>query len=99
MHIGSRISYARREAMEYLYRGSVQDIKERCMIVVLATENTPSYPFQIAKVIRVNKENEEDISIEVHWYAMTHTHLIVCTSERWWWRNKFPKREKENVKM
>ena len=73
MHIGSGISYARREAMEYLYRGLVQDIKEGCMIAVLATKDARSYPFWIAKIMNANKENEEVISIEVHWYA-TNTH-------------------------
>ena len=36
MYIGSRRSRAQREAMEDLYRGSVHDIKEGCMIAVLA---------------------------------------------------------------
>ena len=99
MYIGSRISSAQRGAMEDLYIGSVQDIKEGCIIAILDTEDAWGYLFWIAKVMKVNKENEEAISIEVHWYAMTQTHLIMCTSERWWWRNKFPKREKENVKM
>jgi len=73
MYIGSRRSCARREAMEELYKGSVQDIKEGCMIAVLATEDPRGYPFWIAKVMKVNTKNEEVISIEVHWYA-TDTH-------------------------
>ena len=59
--------------MEDLYRGSIQDIEEGCMIEVLATKDACSYPLWIAKVMKVNKENEEFISIEVHWYA-TDTH-------------------------
>jgi hypothetical protein len=49
MYIGSRRSHAH-VAMEYLYRGSIQDIKEGSMIVVLATEYPHGYPFWIAKV-------------------------------------------------
>ena len=72
-YIGSRRSFARHDEMEDLYKGSVQDIKDGCMIAVLATEDACSNPFWIAKVIKVNKEKEEFISIEVHWYAMdTH---------------------------
>ena len=37
MYIWSRISSARHEAMEDLYKGSLQDTKEGCMILVLAT--------------------------------------------------------------
>ena len=55
--------------MEDLYRGSVQDIKEGCLIVALATEDARSYPFWIAKFKKVNIVNEEFISIELHWYA------------------------------
>jgi hypothetical protein len=73
MYIGSRRSRAQREAMEDLYRGSTQDIKEGCMIAVLATEDPHGYPFWIAKVIRIDKENEDVIAVEVHWYA-TSTH-------------------------
>ena len=40
------------------------------MIAVLATYDAHDYPFLITKF---NKENEEVISIEVHWYA-TNTH-------------------------
>ena len=46
------------------------------MIAVLATEDAHAYPIQIAKVMKVNKENEEVVSIEVHWYA-TDTHPFV----------------------
>ena len=63
--------------MEYLYRGLVQDIKEGCMIVVLATEDAHNYPLWIAKFMKVNKENEEVISVEVHWYAID-THPFDC---------------------
>jgi len=73
MYIGSRISCAQREAMEDLYRGSVQHIKDGCMIAVLATKDPCGYPLWIAKVMKVNKENEEVILVEVHWYA-TDTH-------------------------
>ena len=73
MYIGSRRPFAWRKEMEDLYRGSVQDIKESCMIAVLAIEDARGYPFWIEKVMKVNKENEEVISIEVHWYAIdTH---------------------------
>ena len=73
MYIGSIISSTRHEAMEDLYRGLVHDIKEGCMIAVLATKDACGYPFWIEKVMKVNTENEEAISIEVHWYA-TDTH-------------------------
>ena len=73
MYIGSRRSSAKRREMEDLYRGSVQDIKEGCMIAVLATDDPRQYPFWIAKAMKVNKENEEVVSVEVHWYA-TDTH-------------------------
>ena len=43
------------------------------MIAVLATKDAQSYQLWIAKVMKVNKENEEVISIEVHWYEIdTH---------------------------
>ena len=100
MYIGSRISSARCEAMEDLYKGSIQDIKEGCMIAVLVTEDARGYPFWIEKFMKVNKENEEVISTELHWYAIdTHTHLKVYTIQRWWFRKGFAKREKERVKM
>jgi hypothetical protein len=55
MYIGSRRSCAQCEVMEYIYRGSMQDIKEGCMITVLETEDPHGYPFWIAKVIRIDK--------------------------------------------
>jgi hypothetical protein len=42
------------------------------MIAVLATEDPHGYPFWIAKVINIEKENEDVIAIEVHWYATSH---------------------------
>ena len=45
IYIGSRRSRAQREAMQYIYRGSVADIKEGIMIVVLVTEDPHGYPF------------------------------------------------------
>jgi hypothetical protein len=39
------------------------------MIVVLATEDPHGYPLWIVKVIRIDKENEDVIVVEVHWYA------------------------------
>jgi hypothetical protein len=73
MYIGSRRSCAQREAMEDLYRGSIQDIKEGSMIAVLATEDPHGYPFWIGKVIKIEKENDDVIAIKVHWYE-TSTH-------------------------
>ena len=58
MYIGSRRSSVKRQEMEDLYKDSVQDIKEGYMIVVLATDDACDYPFWIAKVMKVNKENE-----------------------------------------
>ena len=63
MYIGSRRSSAKCPDMEYLYKGSVQDSKEGCMISVLATDDAHDYPFWIAKVMKVNKQNEEVVSI------------------------------------
>ena len=63
MYIGSRRSHAQREAMEDLYRGSVQDIKEGCMIAVLADGDPNGYPFSVAKVIKVITENEDVASV------------------------------------
>ena len=74
MYIGSWRSRAQREAMEDLYRGSIQDIKEGNMIAVLATKDPHGYPLWIWKVINIEKENDDVIAIEVHWYATsTHT--------------------------
>ena len=56
MYIGSRRSSAKRREMEDLYKGSVQDIKEGCMIAVLATDDPRQYPFWIAKAMKVNKK-------------------------------------------
>ena len=64
---------AKHQEMEDLYRGSVQDIKEGCMIAVLAIDDACDYPLWITKVMKVNKENEELVSVEVHWYAI-NTH-------------------------
>jgi hypothetical protein len=66
MYMGSRRSCAQHEAMEYLYRGSVQDIKEGSMIAVLANEDPHGYPFWIGKVIKIDKENVDVVTIEVH---------------------------------
>ena len=73
MYTGSRRSRAQREAMKDLYRGSVEDIKECCMITVLENGDPNGYPFWFAKVIKVFMENEDVIGVEVHWYA-TNTH-------------------------
>ena len=43
------------------------------MILLMAINDAHDYPFWIAQVNKFNKENEELISIEVHWYA-TYTH-------------------------
>ena len=43
------------------------------MFVVLSIDDTCDYPFSTEKVMKVNKQNEEVVSIEVHWYA-TDTH-------------------------
>ena len=55
MYIGSRISSTKRQEMEDLYRGSVQDINEGCMIAVLDTYDARDYPFWIEKFMKVNK--------------------------------------------
>ncbi len=73
MFIGSKSSRAQHEAMEDLYKGSIQDIKKGCLIAVLADGDPNGYPFWVAKVIKVFTENEDLISVEVHWYA-TNTH-------------------------
>ena len=73
MYIGSRRSCAKREAMEDHYRGSVQDIKEGCMITVIVDGDPNGYPLWVAKVIKVITENQDVAGVEVHWYA-TNTH-------------------------
>jgi hypothetical protein len=50
MYIDSRISHLQCEAMEYIYRGLVQDIKESCRIIVLVIEDPHGYVLWIAKV-------------------------------------------------
>ena len=55
MCIGSLRSCAQCEAMGYLYRGSMKDIKEGIMIAVLVTEDPHGYPFWIGKVIKIEK--------------------------------------------
>jgi hypothetical protein len=50
MYIGSRRLHLQCEAMEDLYRGLVQHIKESRMIVVLVIEDPHAYPLWIAKV-------------------------------------------------
>lgn len=49
------------------------DVKEGCMIVVLAYRDPISYPFLVVKVIKFIKENEDIVVVKVHWYA-TNTH-------------------------
>ena len=73
MHIGSKRSRAQREAMEDLYKGSVQDINKCCMISMLADGDANYYLFWVAKVRKVITENEDVAGVEVHWYA-TNTH-------------------------
>jgi hypothetical protein len=53
--------------------GSMHDIKEGSMIVLLVTEYPHGYPFWIAKVTMKIDKNNDVIAIEVHWYA-TSTH-------------------------
>ena len=52
MYIVSRRSSAKRREMEDLYKGLGQDIKEGCMIAVLATDDPRQYPFWIAKAMK-----------------------------------------------
>ena len=73
MYICSRRSRTQREAMEDIYNVLVHDIREGSMITVLTTKDPHGYPLWIAKVINIEKENEDVIAIEVHWYA-TSTH-------------------------
>ena len=73
MYMGSRRSRAQREAMEDLYKGSVQDIKEGYKIAVSSHEDPHEYPFWVSKVIKVITENEDVTGVEVDWYA-TNTH-------------------------
>jgi hypothetical protein len=94
MYIGSRRSHAQREAMEDLYRGLIQDIKEGSMIAVLAIEDPHGYPLWIAKVIKVNKENEDVITIEVHWYA-TYTQFNGVYKPKMVVEKHISRREKE----
>jgi hypothetical protein len=49
--------------MDDLYRGLVQYIKEGSMIAVLATKDPHGYPFWIANVIKIKKENDDVIAI------------------------------------
>ena len=58
MYIVYKISCAKCQEMEDLYRGSVQDIKEGCMIAFLAIDDAHDYPLWIEKFMKVNKENE-----------------------------------------
>lgn len=55
IYIGSRRSCAQHEAIEDLYRGSAQDVKEGCMIAILADRDPLGYPFWVAKFIKVIK--------------------------------------------
>ena len=41
--------------MEYIYKGSIKDIKEGCMIAILATDDACDYAFQNEKFMKVNK--------------------------------------------
>jgi hypothetical protein len=44
------------------------------MILILSSKDPRGYPFWIGKVIKIEKENDDVIEIEVHWYATsTHT--------------------------
>ena len=45
--------------MEDLYRGSVHDIKEGCMIAVLENGDDNGYLLWVAKVIKFIIENED----------------------------------------
>ena len=55
IYIGLWRSHAQCEAMENLYKGSIQDIKQGSMIAVLATEDPHGYPLWIGKVIKIEK--------------------------------------------
>jgi len=96
MSIGSSKSRAQREAMEDLYKGSVQDIKEGCMITVLADGDPNGYPFWVAKALKVFTENEDVTSV----YA-TNTHPFngVYKLEMVIDKKKMVEREKERVRI
>jgi hypothetical protein len=49
--------------MEEIYRGSIYDINEGSMITIFMTEDPHGYPFWIAMVINIEKDNEYVISI------------------------------------
>jgi hypothetical protein len=51
------------------------------MIAILATEDPHGYPLWIGKVIKIEKENDDVIAIEVHWYA-TSTPIQWCVQAR-----------------
>jgi hypothetical protein len=56
------------------FHGAIEFTKEEdSMIAVLATKDPHGYPFWIRKVIKIEKENVDVVTIEVHWYA-TNTH-------------------------
>ena len=71
------------EAMEDLYRGYVQDVKEGCMIAVLVDEDPLGYPFWISKVLKViNKMNILQLLMYIG-MPQVPTLSMVCTSQRW----------------
>ena len=61
--------------MEYLYISSVQDIKEGCMIAVLATKDARNYAFWIVKVMKVNKEMKNLYLLKYIGIQQIHTHF------------------------
>jgi hypothetical protein len=94
MYIYSRRSCAQREAMEDLYMGSIQDINEGRMIAVLTTEDPHGYPLCIEKLINIEKKMEMLLQLKCIGMQHVHTHSMVCTSQRWWFRNMSIEREK-----
>lgn len=94
MYISSKRSHAQCEAMEDLYSGSIQDIKEGCMIALLANGDANGYRFWVAKFINIVTENEDVVGVEVHWYAInTHPFSGVYKPEmvfdkKNWWKEK-----------
>ena len=58
----------RRKELVEMWSGSIEGLKEGDMVAILASSDPNDLPFRIAKVTKVNIENDRTISIDVHWY-------------------------------
>ena len=62
MYLGARRSHQRREELNKMWAGSIQDLKVGSMIATLAQDDPLGHPFWIAKVIEIQKSMQGQVA-------------------------------------